>query len=344
MTEATGVALDLQRCAWTDMQRGWCVCPDCLPIRPVRRAADMPQETLGRTLSVVNPSRYTNTYGTPQRLPERLTGPLCRVPSCQKQAGDAFVCPNCIEELEVALADAAALLEDLDIAARKQAKVRSWGTLRSAPDPEHLIWEVLDASEALRILGRTRPDMPRMADLADTYTAEIATAVRAITDRHGRTYDGPTDTPTVALWLIRHSASVALSPDGPSITQGIISAHFRALVAIDNAPDRPYVGPCKQCARPMHAKPGAEIHLCLYCNAPHSVKDLKDDVLQKVRDHLAPVTDLVTLAKIAGHTISKRRVRYLIESNRLTRKGRDAKGVDLYRMGDFLTLIDADAA
>ena len=152
--------------------------------------------------------QHDRAWHRPGQVPIPDRGKTCR---CGRPAGDAFVCPTCIDCLEVHLANVPGLVVELDITAQRRDRVRitprtprqpaesarildGWPGFGDTTDPEMIVTASLVASDAarrwLRILGATRPDKAAAAGALDALGAALVTAVRALLEPLRRTWDG----------------------------------------------------------------------------------------------------------------------------------------------------------
>jgi len=175
-----------------------------------------------------------------------LSGNPCRVPSCGYLAGDGYVCPSCVEEWEVHLGNVAALVEDLEVAQRKQARfgTREGNALvangRTTSETRHL---------HTRHPNHAEPPMP--VDLTASYWLdrlrnELVGQIRLICDVNS--IDVPKLETTVAMsrWLLGQSGRIAYLPeqDGWGLVHDLDQTYRDCVNTIDAPARRKYVKVC----------------------------------------------------------------------------------------------------
>lgn len=148
-------------------------------------------------------------YHSPGQVPVPDHGRPC---ACGRPAGDAFICPACLDLLEVHLGDVPAMVEDLEVAAQRRDRVTvqrrptkapadslrlldGWdGFAEGSVDPDMPVSAAMVAADAsqrwARILGRGRPDKAAAGEALDALHAELVSAVRILLERIGQTYVG----------------------------------------------------------------------------------------------------------------------------------------------------------
>ena len=193
-------------------------------------------------------------YYAPSPVPMPTGGQTCQ---CGRPAGDAFICPACLDLLEVHLGDVPAMVEDLEVAAQRRDRVTvqrrpakapadslrlldGWdGFAEGSVDPDLTVSAAMVAADAAqrwaRILGRGRPDKAAAGEALDALHAELVSTVRILLERIGQVYAGDPSSQGISLWLLTHSRFIALSPAGPDIADVMRRIHRRAISIIDNA-------------------------------------------------------------------------------------------------------------
>ena len=299
-------------------------------------------------------------YHSPGQVPVPDHGRPC---ACGRPAGDAFMCPQCVDDLDRCLGDVPALVEDLDIAAQRLTRLTVTPTPSHKRDPESILdgWPgfgadtnpdmivttplvVRDVTRRMAaILARTRPDAPQAASAQDSLRAALVGAVRALCGSVGQAYNGPTDTTGLSRWLLRNLAAIPLHPEGPNITAEIVRAHDRALKVIDNDPEKIFYGTCQTimadgapCGQNVSIPVGATLWEC-GCGATYDAGQLEADRRERVADTLGTVGELVRLAKHVGVQTTRNRINWWITSGQMSRRGATMDGAT-YRLGDVLDL------
>ena len=303
-------------------------------------------------------------YYAPSRVATPASGVICR---CGRPAGDAFMCPQCVDDLDRCLGDMPALAEDLDVAAQRLARITitsrdpghkrdpesildGWPGFGADTDPDTTVTTSLVVRDVTRrmaaILARTRPDAPQAVSAQDSLHAALVGAVRALCGSVGQTYNGPDDTVGLSRWLLRNLAAIPLHPEGPDITAEIVRAHNRALKVIDNDPEKIFYGTCQTimadgapCGQNVSIPVGTTTWEC-GCGATYDAGQLEADRRERVADTLGTVGELVRLAKHVGVTVSRHKVNRLVTAGRLQSRTEGKAGA-MYRLGDLLDTLGA---
>ena len=296
-------------------------------------------------------------YYAPSRVATPASGVICR---CGRPAGDAFMCPQCVDDLDRCLGDMPALAEDLDVAAQRLARVAitsrapshkrdpesildGWPGFGADTDPDTTVTTSLVVRDVTRrmaaILARTRPDAPQAVSAQDSLHAALVGAVRALCGSVGQTYNGPDDTIGLSRWLLRNLAAIPLHPEGPDITAEIVRAHDRALKVIDNTAELVRYGRCgtEGCDAELLVPAGVEVWQCPGCGGVHSVAGLDQWRQDLAADQCGTVGELVGWARIIGVQTTRNRINWWITSGQMSRRGATVDGAT-YRLGDVLDL------
>jgi hypothetical protein len=277
-------------------------------------------------------------YAIAQHVQFILSGNPCRVPSCEYLAGDAFICPSCVEEWEVHLGNMTALVEDLEVAQRKQVRfgTREGNALASngkmTSETRHM---------HTRHPSHTEPPMP--VDLTAGYWltrlhAELVGQIRLICDVCS--LDVPALTTTVAMsrWLLGQTARLPLLPesDGWGLVHDLDQVYRDAVQAIDAPARKKYVRVC-DCGLAVWSS--RETARCA-CGAEYDVAAEHEARVEVARDYLVTISEAAALAHIPMRT-----VRNWIDPKRgskLEVKG-TREGVQLVRFGDVADLAGGAA-
>ena len=290
----------------------------------------------------------------PGQVPMPDHGRTC---ACGRPAGDAFVCPACVDDLEVYLANVPALIENLEVAAQRRDRVRAprrlphlapdtarifdgWPGFREDVDPDTPVTAQLVAADAARrwiaVLGRTRPDKASAGNALDTLKATLVSAVKALLDPIGKAWDGPDTMQAISLWLLTHSTSIALSPAGPDIVADMRRIHRRCMAVIDTAPELTHYGNCG-CGASIDIPEGDQSWTCPECGAVQTVAFLDEWRRELAADQLGTWGDLAQWTAMLGAPVPRRRIKFWAQSGRMLPKGSSDDGA-LYRLGDVLDL------
>ena len=309
-------------CAWSDLPISGCAhchgrtdAPEPIGLRALPGKPGRPVDLGGY--------RGEPYYRRAESLPIPEHGPIC---ACGRPAGDAFVCPACVDGLEVCLGDVPALVEDLDVAAQRLARVSvnsrtpshkrdpesildGWPGFGPDTDPDTTVTTELVIADATRrmaaVLGRTRPDRKAAADALDALHAELVSSVRALLDPIGKIYDGDPSSIGLSRWLLGHVRSVALSPAGPDVASGLAKVHRRALGVIDTAEEVIWYGYCSTemedgttCDTEIAVSKGEQVWICRKCGAEYWPDAMEDEREQRARDWVGD--QILTVAEISA--------------------------------------------
>ena len=304
-------------------------------------------------------------YCQPAIVPMPSSGRIC---DCGRPAGDAFCCPACIDMLEVHLGDVPALIEDLEVAAQRRDRVRSapriphlqpdtqrifdgWPGFREDMDPEAIVTAQLVASDAaqrwFRLLGRTRPDKAAAGAAMDALRASLVSAAKALLEPLGQTWTGDDACQAISLWLLQHSASIALSPAGPDICDDLRRVHRRCVAIIDSAPEMIHYGNCGGCGSSIDVPAGASAWQCDECGAAYSVEELEQWRRDLAADQLGTVSELVEWARTLGSPVGRATIQRWAALRRIESRGKvlhEGNLAPVYRLGDVLDVAAARTA
>lgn len=241
---------------------------------------------------------------------------------CGAMAGDAFICPRCVEQLEVDCANAPMLLDQLEVTITRLDRV-----YRPAPPPD------AEASEPMpfSVVASAARDELRLA---------LVTGVQAVLVRLGKQWEGDDSPTAVANWLGRNSASIALHPDGDQIAHQVQAAVAKALRAIDTMPERVLAGPCPTCGSRLMAFKGAPKVFCDTCAKLHTVAELRSGMMDRFDGELYTISGLVTIARTMGYAVRKKAIEDMARRGRITPSGVSSDGWNTYNATDLLTVLE----
>lgn len=237
----------------------------------------------------------------------------CQSPGCDHPAGDAYLCPACLDRAEVILANIPRLIPDLE--------AHAYGTVRFSGG---------GSGDGVRGISRA-------SDLIHQVHAELVAAVRTLTEERGPIVDLPDDSDALAAWLLQHSRSIALDPAGPDILSGLDRWHEATLRAIDRPPDREYIGLCDGCSTPMHAPDDKPEYACPACRRVHDVRVQRDRISDRLRNVTATVGELEKLAKRAHPKVTRKQIEGLVRRGMLAQVGSSKPA--RYNVGALLDLL-----
>ena len=316
-------------CDWSDLPTTGCAHCHGRHDNPEPLGVHTPPARPGRPVDLGS-YRGEPYYRRAESLPTPDHGPIC---ACGRPAGDAFVCPSCLDALEVHLGDVPALVEDLDIAAQKRDRVTvgtrrarmpqeplavldgqwwtdepSSGLLRDSGEDVTVTGEAVVADVTRRwsaLLGRNRPDRAAAAAALDALHAELVAAVRVLLEPIGRRYDGDPSTVGLSRWLLGNVASIRLNLAGVDIASGLGRVHRRAMSVIDNAPEKIWYGWCStqmedgsSCDAEILVAKGQQVWTCRKCGAEYWPDAMEDEREQRARDWVGD--QILTVAEISA--------------------------------------------
>ena len=312
------------RCDYSDLPSDQCAhCTGATEHRWSLKAAER--------LTHIEPDRRTwrpvsNELGagrlySPAVVPMPSHGSPCQ--ACGKLAGDHFVCPACIEQLECDCANVPALVEQLNVTITRLDNVYTPAPPASAEADEPMPFG--------------------MAASAANHELKAALALAALTilRRRSQEWEGEDSAEAVAAWLGVNSASVALDPDAGSIVLSIREAVSRALKAIDTMPERILAGPCPDCGTRLMAFKGSASVWCDTCGQRRKVAELHDAMVAKVSDAEGSVNALHEMLCTMGKWVPLGTVKRWSSEGRLSMVGVTDAGSRKHRLGDLLVLVDA---
>ena len=273
-----------------------------------------------RTWRPVSSEMGAGRLYSPAVVPMPSHGSPCQ--ACGKLAGDYFVCPACIEQLECDCANVPALVEQLNITIARLDNVYTPAPPASAEADEPMPFGMA-ASAASRELK-----------------AALVLAALMILRRRGQEWEGEDSAEAVAARLGVSSASVALDPDAGSIVLSIREAVSRALKAIDTMPERILAGPCPDCGTRLMAFKDAAKVWCDVCQERHVVADLKSAMLDKLADQKGSVNAIHEMLRAAGLWVPLGTVKRWSSEGTLPMTGITATGSREHRFGDLQELVN----
>ncbi|MGH3745795.1 MAG: hypothetical protein ACRDT8_00165 [Micromonosporaceae bacterium] len=267
----------------------------------------------------------------------------CQVPGCPYPANDAFVCGACVGQLEKALRELPALLDDLDTTFARLHKVAAG--VGTGDESDGLPYRG-DVSTVRGWLFRT---LERWAVyVLGKRNGGLVWArinVRGI---------GITSATGAADYLLDLADEIArLTTYGPELVIAITDAVAAARRAVDSPADVQFAGVCghrdggsrERCQGAVYAYQGAIVGACRLCGARHAdIAKRRADMLASAEDKLANATEIGQALTALERPVGGGTIRKLAERGRIVSKGRDARGNPLYRLGDVLDALARPSA
>ncbi len=279
---------------------------------------------------------------------------------CEAEAGGAFLCKPCLNQLERDIGDMTSLMHEVSVVATRQANVYR-AARRAEPDTEAAD---LDEEYAWR-LARIRPHLrskdgrvtlPSTAlpidldarellyDINDTLLAAACDlGADEISSRH------------VVAWLLTHINDVRFHEDAARLYDELTYIHRRAEHAVDRSASRVYAGPCQaaledgtECDRDLYLKLGADEIRCdghrgdeIGCGAVHAYSDRRKWLVASLDDALVGLDVLRACARslLSLDWPPHATVRSWASRGRIVAKSIDRNGTELFRAGDVLALV-----
>jgi hypothetical protein len=314
------------------------------------------------------PEYISEPWQVGQNVPVATGGDLCGVCG-DRPAGDAWCCPECLDDARMALGDVPGLVDDLIVKRDRQDRVST--SVQQTRRASHTRWDdVLNSVEydpqpvktedgvrmrrpAAKDQGRFLANagfnrVPYAADAANILRgleAELASSVRILAEPRGVELP-QLDAKGCSRWLLTNLPTVALDPAGPDIVIGLKRTTKRAREIIDNADEGVYIGICDKCRTDMYADPERPEHRCSTCTAEYNVAERRAAVIERVRESLLSLAEIVRYSEASseyfGERLKIKRVEKWVERKQLLRASTRPNGTGetaLYRAGDVLNLI-----
>lgn len=271
----------------------------------------------------------------------------CAVPRqddelCDKTIRDSRqVCAGCATKVEQALAETPSLAEELETTRLRQSRTgdRSIGGGHSTDQP--LPW-----SEAASVA-------------VDTLQSTLVAWTQTVVDERGVT---PPSVVMPSAFLLRHLDWLLHHPTAAQAVDELTFAARQARSVIDRAPDHWYAGRCGHvdleaqveaivtstpappaCPEELYVREGSKTVVCRTCSAEHDVALRRKTLVRKVEDQLATASELTSAVSNLVRPISLNTIKSWVQRKRLTEHSKSPDGVALYRVGDVLDLLAADA-
>jgi hypothetical protein len=301
------------RCNLETALDGSCDCPeqDRVPLaRPTFRRVGVRLEILD--LQYALSGYHVDEHG---RLQSTLMmtgdGNPCMVAHCQRRAGDGFVCRQCVEDWETCLGDVAALVEDLEVAARKQVR---FGTREgNAASTTGKRYDPTDSESVQpRHLYTRHPNhienpMPidlRAADRLAELGTELVGQVRLICETN-RIEIPPLGCDVVAMsrWLLGQSSRLPFLPeqDGAGMVADLTKVYLAGVAAIDAPARKKYVTECS-CGLAVFAHGEADKVTCA-CGIEYDVSGQYAERMKRAEDRIVTIAEAHQLSKIPLNTL-----------------------------------------
>jgi len=277
-------------------------------------------------------------------------GNPCVVDWCQRRAGDGYVCAQCVEDWETCLGDVASLVEDLQIAARKQVR---FGTREG--NPASSTGKTYDPTDSESVQPRhmhtrhpnhTEIPMPvdlRAADRLAELGNELVGQVRLICETNSIEVPAlGADVVAMSRWLLGQAGRLPYLPeqDGAGMVADLTYFYLAGVAAIDAPARKKYVTECS-CGLAVFAHGEADKVTCA-CGVTYDVSGQYAERMKRAEDRLVTVVEAHRLSKIPLNTIKS-----WVQRGRLATRGKmqvaTANDDGTVRMTDQETIRYGDA-
>ncbi|MBO0826225.1 MAG: hypothetical protein J2P24_00445 [Streptosporangiales bacterium] len=238
------------------------------------------------------------------------------------------MCRDCRDRLRGDLADVGDLAADLVVVLTRRTRVGARVGGRSSETPLPFDPRATPAASELRATMRRVAAAAGMVDAARSSTVTCADWLRANLRRVVR---------LDVAWQVAEAVAYQLD-------------------AVRRVCDRPadliYIGRCggqrgtptDGCAEDLYARPGAPYVKCRGCGANHDVTTRQEWLLRVLEDHLATATEIARAVSRLGEPVRADRVWQWKHRGRLSQRGVNDRRDPLFRVGDVLDLLLAEAA
>lgn len=242
-------------------------------------------------------------------------------PSCGCSQPSGLLCHDDTAAVETMLAAVPQLIDQLEIAISKQAKVTLQGGSGRRPEGEDE-----DDGNGTGLAHTRSPVNWGVVAVRDALLVELA------------------------LWGDDIDA-IRRHPQAAEIVTGIGRATKDAYQAIDRMRDRQYLGRClnkiggeRECQEELWVKPGAKEIRCRSCEFEHNVAVRREDMMDLAEDIICTPREASRyIGAIGRMEVGHQRIRNYLDRKRIpVRPSPD--GVQRLRLGDLLNVLREDAA
>ena len=284
----------------------------------------------------------------------------CAVDGCDRPmpTGDnSTACPTCWTRFERTIAEIPALVDDLNTAIARQARIAldAGYTLRPPDDGSD---DDIDPKRNLPGLRALRPPAATVTVARSAVPYGIAASdamrllhatmwpwVREALEAHPTTYLPDPSTIGLSRALLRLCGWLQVHPDGASAIDEIQYAVKEALRSIDLGPDRWYCGVCSHdedgviCTEELYVHAGRHEVTCRTCGMTHDVAARRTAMLDAAEDTLLTLSEMTrALALTGAETVTRKQLEGWVRRGRLVRSG-NAGAIALYRVSDVRDIL-----
>lgn len=256
---------------------------------------------------------------------------------CGRPTRDAaYACDTCGDDLARALGDVTWLNEELEVTITRQQGIdyrRGNGGSGAQKPSERPLPGNWTASEAR---GHLKSILVSWALLCSEES------VRSSDPRDGLPAD---DLVAISRWLLWRVDGLMLHEAAGDVTDEVVSAVTHCHRLIDRAPDRQYLGDCREpecVGGRLYGRPGGSLARCTNCHTTTSADEIRKRLLGELDDRLCTAREIAELSTYLGLKASREQVRKYVEY--LSRKGLVAKHPafsdhSVYRFGEVYDLL-----
>jgi hypothetical protein len=244
-------------------------------------------------------------------------------PACGNPQAQGLLDNACTTALETLLTAVPILVDQLNVATSKQARLASGGKAGkgSVHERSPINMGAVEAADALhKIL---------------TPWATAITGIPVATTVHA------------SHLLLHHINEIRRHPSADKILYDIARATKAAYLHIDRTQERQYLGQCLYaeddltCHAEIWARPGAHQVTCSQCGITHEVHERRAWLLTKAEDMIVTVKEASSyLGEVGGITVSQASIRGYLHRGRIAYRPGIVKGI---RLGDLLTVVLDDS-
>lgn len=247
---------------------------------------------------------------------------------CGQPCDGTYVCASCTTSVWNTLDRIPDLLDELDVARTRQARLTGGGRASGRPLP----WN--DAASRMRgeIEHRLWALVSACADAGLSSSESIGREAWPLSE----------DSRAATRWLMCRVEALARVPWGTEALD-LVRAATRAWRLVDHPPERVFAGPCGLCGEDLYATPGEPTVVCAACRTPEDVEERRAFLLAKVDDQLVTAAEMARALTTLGQPVTPERIRQWKHRGRILARGSNPAGVPVYRVGDVVSLLVADA-
>lgn len=251
-----------------------------------------------------------------------MTQRTCQVCEHHTTSPDHYVCRTCTRTLRGLLTNLPDLFHQLDLVITRQTRYTEPLGRRGGETP--------------------LPYNPHASEVAHITKMTLLIHIDDIATIRG--HDVPQTPHEIETYLHNSTNWLTQHPDGPQRIDEITAALRQAKQTIDRPRDRHYIGTCgalietdgtpQDCPEELYT--AHDTTTCPRCGTTWNTQTRQLAMLNRLRDHLMPATDLAKTLTIYGHPTKPNTIRQWRRRGHLTPTNINTDGQPLYRLGDAL--------